>query len=569
MINFKEQIAEGLARETGLDAKELLYKIETPPDRKMGDYAFPTFTLAKTMRKNPAVIAQELKDKLSDVEGIREIAVAGPYLNFFIDTTALAENVLKAVLEEGDRFGSSDMGKGKTAIVEYSSPNIAKPFHIGHIRTTIIGDSIKRIYKHLGYNVEAINHLGDYGTQFGMMIEAYKLWGDDEIIEKNPIPELVKLYVRINQEAETNKELLDNSREWFRKLESGDEEAVALWQWFRDLSLDEFKRVYDMLDVEFDSYRGESYYSDLMLKAVDEIKEKGLLIEDQGAQIINLDKYNLPPAIIIKSDGSTIYLTRDIATAIFRKDTYDFYKNIYVVGSQQNLHFQQLKAILKEMGYDWADDCVHVPFGMVSLPEGTLSTRRGKVVYLEDVLNRATEKVDDILREREEKNGYTMENREELARQVGIGAVKFQELFNQRIKDYVFDWDRTLSFDGETGPYVQYTHARMHSLLEKGNFDPSKEVDVKALTLDDEKELLQQLYGFNQVIVDSHEKYEPYLVTRYITECAKTFNKYYTNTPILVEDEEVKNARLLLVYGVKNMIKIGLNLLGIEAPSKM
>lgn len=569
MINFKEQIAEGLARETGLDANELLYKIETPPDRKMGDYAFPTFMLAKTMRKNPAVIAQELKEKLSDVEGVREIAVAGPYLNFFIDTTALAENVLKAVLEEGDRFGSSDIGKGKTTIVEYSSPNIAKPFHIGHIRTTIIGDSIKRIYKHLGYNVEAINHLGDYGTQFGMMIEAYKRWGDDDIIEKNPIPELVKLYVRINQEAETNKELLDNSREWFRKLESGDEEAVALWQWFRDLSLDEFKRVYDMLDVEFDSYRGESYYSDLMLKAVDEIKAKGLLVEDQGAQIINLDKYNLPPAIIIKSDGSTIYLTRDIATAIFRKDTYDFYKNIYVVGSQQNLHFQQLKAILKEMGYDWADDCVHVPFGMVSLPEGTLSTRRGKVVYLEDVLNRATEKVDDILREREEKNGYTMENREELARQVGIGAVKFQELFNQRIKDYVFDWDRTLSFDGETGPYVQYTHARMHSLLEKGAFDPAKSVDVKALTLDDEKELLQQLYGFNQVIVDSHEKYEPYLVTRYITECAKTFNKYYTNTPILVEDDDIKNARLLLVYGVKNMIKIGLNLLGIEAPNKM
>lgn len=569
MINFKEQIAEGLARETGLDANELLYKIETPPDRKMGDYAFPTFMLAKTMRKNPAVIAQELKEKLSDVEGVREIAVAGPYLNFFIDTTALAENVLKAVLEEGDRFGSSDIGKGKTTIVEYSSPNIAKPFHIGHIRTTIIGDSIKRIYKHLGYNVEAINHLGDYGTQFGMMIEAYKRWGDDDVIEKNPIPELVKLYVRINQEAETNKELLDNSREWFRKLESGDEEAVALWQWFRDLSLDEFKRVYDMLDVEFDSYRGESYYSDLMLKAVDEIKAKGLLVEDQGAQIINLDKYNLPPAIIIKSDGSTIYLTRDIATAIFRKDTYDFYKNIYVVGSQQNLHFQQLKAILKEMGYDWADDCIHVPFGMVSLPEGTLSTRRGKVVYLEDVLNRATEKVDDILREREEKNGYTMENREELARQVGIGAVKFQELFNQRIKDYVFDWDRTLSFDGETGPYVQYTHARMHSLLEKGAFDPAKSVDVKALTLYDEKELLQQLYGFNQVIVDSHEKYEPYLVTRYITECAKTFNKYYTNTPILVEDDDIKNARLLLVYGVKNMIKIGLNLLGIEAPNKM
>lgn len=569
MIDFKEQIAEGLARETGLEKNELLLKIETPPDKKMGDYAFPTFTLAKTMRKNPAIIAQELKEKLEGMEGIEEIVVAGPYLNFFIDTKTLAENVLKAVVEEGDRFGASNLGEGKTVIVEYSSPNIAKPFHIGHIRTTIIGDSIKRIYKHLGYKVEAINHLGDYGTQFGMMIEAYKRWGDDEVIEKNAIPELVKLYVRINKEAEEDQELLDNSREWFRKLESGDEEAVSLWQWFRDLSLKEFERVYDMLDVEFDSFRGESYYSELMMKAVDEIKEKGLLVEDQGAQIINLDKYNLPPSIIIKSDGSTIYLTRDIATAIFRKEHYDFYKNIYVVGSQQNLHFQQLKAILKEMGYDWADDCIHVPFGMVSLPEGTLSTRKGKVVYLEDVLNRAVDKVEDILQEREETSGMKMDNRDELAHQVGIGAVKFQELFNQRIKDYVFDWDRTLSFDGETGPYVQYTHARMNSLLEKGGFDVDQPVDASLLTSKEEKELLQKLYGFNQVIVDSHEKYEPYFVTRYITDCAKIFNKYYTNTPILVDDDALKQARLLLVYGVKNMIRIGLDLLGIEAPDKM
>ncbi|MDD7362523.1 MAG: arginine--tRNA ligase [Peptoniphilus sp.] len=569
MINFKENIARGLARETGLDADELMRKIETPPDHKMGDYAFPTFMLAKTMRKNPKAIAEELKDALADVEGMSKVVAQGPYLNFFVDSTALAKSVLDAVVEQGENFGSSDIGEGKNVVIEYSSPNIAKPFHIGHIRTTIIGDALKRIYRHLGYNVEAVNHLGDYGTQFGMMIEAYKLWGDDELINQNPIPELVKLYVKINKEAEENKELIDKSREWFSKLEKGDEEAVSLWQWFRDVSLKEFKRVYDLLDIEFDSYRGESYYGELMVEAVEEIKSKGLLVEDKGAQIINLDEYDLPPAIIIKSDGSTIYLTRDIATAIFRKNEYDFYKNIYVVGSQQILHFQQMKAILKLMGYDWADDCVHIPFGMVSLPEGTMSTRKGKVVYLEDVLNRAIDKVDVILKEREEKNGSKMDNRETLARQVGIGAVKFQELFNQRIKDYVFDWDRTLSFEGETGPYVQYTHARMNSLLQKGGFDPARPVDVSKLEKEEEKELLQMLYGFNQIIVDSHEKCEPYFITRYITESAKIFNKYYANTPILVEDEAVKEARLLLVYGVKNMIRIGLNLLGIQAPDKM
>lgn len=569
MIDFKQNIADALAEETGLEVEDLSLKIETPPDRKMGDYAFPTFSLAKTMRKNPALIAEELKETLSSVEGIEKVVAQGPYLNFFTDGAALAQSVLEAVLEQREKFGASSIGDGKTVVIEYSSPNIAKPFHIGHIRTTIIGDALKRIYRHLGYDVEAVNHLGDYGTQFGMMIEAYKRWGDDEVIAKNPIPELVKLYVRINKEAEEDKELLDRSREWFRKLEAGDEEAISLWQWFRDLSLEEFKRVYDMLDIEFDSYRGESYYADLMVEAVKDIKEKGLLVEDDGAQIINLDQFNLPPSIIIKSDGSTIYLTRDIATAIFRKKKYDFYKNLYVVGSQQNLHFQQMKAILTLMGHTWAEDCIHIPFGMVSLPEGTLSTRKGKVVYLEDVLNRAVEKVDAILEAREEKMGKTMENRDELARQVGIGAVKFQELFNQRIKDYVFDWDRTLSFEGETGPYVQYTHARMNSLLEKGHFDLTRSVDGAKLDREEERELLQMLYGFNQIIVDSHEKNEPYLITRYITESAKVFNKYYANTPILVDDEELKATRLLLVYGVKNMIRIGLNLLGIEAPEKM
>lgn len=569
MIDFKKNIVDALAENTGLEAVEVAQKIEIPPDRSMGDYAFPAFSLAKVMRKNPKAIAEELAQKLEGLEGVERIQVAGPYLNFFVDGKALAATTLQAVREEGEDFSKSDLGKGKTVVIDYSSPNIAKPFHIGHIRTTVIGDSIKRIYRHLGYTVEAVNHLGDYGTQFGMMIEAYKLWGDRNVIEANPIPELVKLYVRINAEAKDEPELLDRSREWFRKLENGDPEAVSLWEWFREVSLEEFKRVYEMLDIDFDSYRGESFYTDLMPATVKEMEETGVLVEDKGAKIVDLESYGLPPAIIVKSDGSTIYITRDITTAIFRKQEYDFYKNLYVVGSQQILHFQQMKAILDKMGKDWAKDCVHIPFGMVGLKEGTLSTRKGNVVYLEDVLNRAVSKVDEILKEREEKIGAPMENRETLARQVGIGAVKFQELFNQRIKDYTFDWDRTLSFEGETGPYVQYTHARMNSLLKKGDFKIDAAVDTDLLKEEEERELLQKLYGFRQVIVDSHEKCEPYLITRYIVDCAKTFNKYYTNTPILVEDEVLRNTRSLLIYGTKNMIRIGLGLLGIQAPDAM
>lgn len=570
MIDYKEIIARAIhGYIPELEEGQVLSLIEIPPDSKMGDYAFPTFSLAKIMRKSPQIIAQELKEGLGSLEGFEELRVVGPYLNFFLDKKSLADMVLKKIVDKKEELGRVDIGGGRPVIVEYSSPNIAKPFHIGHIRTTVIGDSLKRIYKFLGFDVVSINHLGDYGTQFGMMIQAYKLWGDREVIEKDPIRELVKLYVKINQEAETDQELLDQSRDWFRRLEAKDPEAVELWQWFREVSLEEFQRVYKMLDIEFDSYRGESFYSDLMPDVVKEMEEKGVLVESQGAKIVDLKSYGIPSAIIIKRDGSTIYLTRDVTAAKFRKETYNFYKNIYVVGSQQILHFQQLKAILDKMGHEWSKDCIHVPFGMVSLEDGTLSTRRGKVLYLEDVLNKAVERVDTILENREKEQGRVMENRTELAQQVGIGAVKFQELFNQRIKDYVFDWDKTLSFEGETGPYVQYTHARINSLLKRGNFSLDSKVAPEKLSVEEESRLLQLIYGFSDVIVDSQEKNEPYFITRYIVEVAKTFNKYYNSSTILTEDKELTNTKLLLCYGVKNLLSTGLGLLGIQAPEKM
>lgn len=570
MIDFKNLIVDTLNEEIEeIEQAEIERLIEIPPNYDMGDYAFPTFALAKIYRKNPAEIAKELKECFKNIEGFEKIEVKGPYLNFFIDKKILTKSIFNEINQKGEDYGKVDYGKGRTVCVEYSSPNIAKPFHIGHIRSTVIGDSLKRIYDFLGYKTVSLNHLGDYGTQFGMMIEAYKLWGDDEVIEKDPIPELVKLYVRINQEAEENKELLDKSREWFKRLENKEEEAVQLWQWFRDVSLKEFKRVYDMLDIQFDSYKGESFYSDLMPSVVEKMKKENILVESEGALIVELDEYDLPPAIIIKSDGSTIYITRDLAQVIYRKETYDFYKSLYVVGSQQILHFKQLFAILDKMGYDWAFDCIHVPFGMVSLEDGTLSTRRGKVIYLEDVLNRATERVEDILIEREKKQGKTLDNRKELAQQVGIGAVKFQELFNQRIKDYVFDWDKTLSFDGETGPYVQYTHARINSLLVKGKFNKSKEVDVNYLQSDEEIDILRNLYSFTEIVIEAHKKNEPYLITRYIVELAQNFNKYYNSTQIITEDSESTKAKLFLAYAVKIVLKQGLSLLGIHAPEKM
>ena len=481
----------------------------------------------------------------------------------------MTEEILEETVNKKEDFGKSEIGKGKNIVIDYSSTNIAKPFHIGHIRSTVIGDSLKRIYNFLGYKTVAVNHLGDYGTQFGMLIYAYKTWGNKEKVENDPIPELLKLYVKVNEVAENDAEVKEECRYWFKELENKNEEAVEIWQWFKEVSLKEFNRVYDMLDIHFDSYNGESFYSDMLPGVIKEIRDKNLLEESQGAEIINLEKYDLPPAIIVKSDGTSIYLTRDIAAAKYRHENYKPYKNIYVVGSQQSLHFNQLKSALKKAGYDWYDEIVHVPFGMVSLEDGTLSTRKGKVVYLEDVLNKATDKVREILDAREEEQGQKIENKEELAQTVGIGAIKFQELFNGRIKDYTFNWDKTLSFEGETGPYVQYVHARICSLLKKGDFDINNEIDPSLLTEESEINIIRSLYNFTDVVVDACEKYEPYFITRYTVELAKNFNKFYNQTQILVEDEKLKNTRLMLCYAVKNVIASGLNLLGIKAPEKM
>jgi arginyl-tRNA synthetase len=450
-------------------------------------------------------------------------------------------------------------------IVEFSSPNIAKPFHIGHIRTTVIGNAINNIYDFMGFNTIAINHLGDYGTQFGMLISAYKKWGNRDTIEKNPIKELLKLYIRFNKEAEEKPELNDEAREWFKKLEQGDEEAKSLWQWFKDVSLKEFNRVYEMLNIKFDSYAGESFYSDKMERVINELEEKNLLKKSEGAEIVDLEEYDMPSPLIKKSDGSTLYITRDIAASIYRKEKYDFYKNIYVVASQQNLHFQQWIKIVELMGYDWAKDCIHVPFGMVSLEEGTLSTRKGRVVFLEDVLTKAVEKTKEIIEER----NPDLENKDEVAKKVGVGAVVFQELYNNRIKDYTFSWNKTLSFEGETGPYVQYTYARTCSIINKAKIDIDDKVDYTLLKEDIEFEITKALYDFSNVIEDAMFKYEPFYITRYIVDLAQKYNRFYNKCPILKEEEELKKARLLITLGVNKVIKTGLNLLGIETPEKM
>ena len=569
MIDFKQEIAKILADKIeSLTEEDILAQIEIPPSYEMGDYAFPVFSLAKIFRKNPNMIAEEIASSI-DSKYFEKVESKGAYINFFTNKEALSKTVIEEIFKEKENYGKSKMGKDKTIIVEYSSPNIAKPFHIGHIRTTIIGDSLKKIHKFLGYNVVSINHLGDYGTQFGMLIYAIKNWGNIEEIEKNPIPELLKLYVRVNKEAEENEEIKDECRHYFASLEKGDEEAVKIWKWIREISLKEFKVVYDLLGIEFDSYNGESFYSDKMQKQVDRMEELGILKDSEGAKIVDLEKYNLPPALIIKSDGSTIYITRDIAAAEYRHETYHPEKNIYVVATEQNLHFKQLKAVLEEMQYEWYDEVTHVAFGMINLADGKLSTRQGRVVYLIDVLNKAIEKIMEILDEREKTSGVKIENKEELAKQVGIGAIKFQELFNQRIKDYTFDWDKTLSFEGESGPYVQYAHARICSLLNKGNFDINSEIDPTLLNNEMEINILRNLYKFTEVVKDAAEKYEPFFISRYVVELAKDFNKYYNQVTINVEDEKLKNTRLMLCYSVKNVISEGLSLLGIEAPEKM
>ena len=570
MINYTEKIAELLAPHIeGLEAAEIREMIETPADSSMGDYALPCFKLARVLRKAPPMIAKGIAEAIADDPMFAKVEQVNAYVNMFLAREAFAGEVVSEVNEKDADYGRSDLGENRKVIVEYSSPNIAKPFHIGHIRSTVIGSSIANIYDFLGYDVFRINHLGDYGTQFGKMIVAYRRWGNREDVINEPIKTLLEYYKKFHIEAEKDPSLEEEARATFTKLEHGEKEEVELWQWFRDESLKEFNRVYDMLGISFDSYNGESFYSDKMPRFVKELEDKGLLEEDDGAQIVRLDDYNLPVALITKSDGSTLYITRDIAAAVYRKETYDFYKNIYVVASQQNLHFQQWIQILEMMGYEWARDCVHVPFGLVSMEEGTMSTREGRVIFLEDVLNRAVDQTREIIKE---KNVNT-ENIEETAAAVGIGAVIFNELSNYRIKDYVFSWEHVLNFEGETGPYVQYTHARACSILRnageeivakaKAGFDPSY------ITGDSAHELITLLYELPAVIAEAGEKYEPSIVTRHIVDIAQAYNRFYHDEHILVENEDEKVAKVALVMAARAAIRNGLALLGMKAPEKM
>lgn len=566
MQDFKVAVATCLKEHIEeLTLEEITALIEVPPNKDMGDFAFPCFKLAKVFRKAPNMIAAELSEKIEAKGVISNVTPLGGYINFFVNKSQLAETVIKDVLTKKEKYGHSDLGKDKTIVIDFSSPNIAKPFHIGHIRTTVIGNALYKIYDSQGYNTVRINHLGDYGTQFGKLIVAFKLWGNKEAVEANPIPELLKLYIQFHDEAERHPEMEDEARAWFTKLENGDKEAKELWQWFRDESLKEFARVYDLLDIEFDSYNGESFYSDKMDRVIDIIKDKGLLQESQGTNIVDLEEYNMPPALITKNDGSTLYMTRDLAAALYRKENYDFEKCIYVVGSQQSLHFQQLFKVLELVGFEWAKDMVHVPFGMVALEEGTMSTRKGRVVFLEDVLKQAIEKTKETMLA---KNPNAL-NVYEIAKQVGVGAVVFQELSNSRIKDYTFSWSRTLSFEGETGPYVQYTHARCCAVLRKAEEEVTTDINYELLNDVDSAEVLKVIASFNKTILNAMRKNEPHIITRFVLDLAQAFNKFYHDNSILVEDAELRKARLALVCATRQALENGLKLLGMQAPERM
>lgn len=564
-MDARTDIAKAIAAITDIDEAELSSYIEIPPDRSMGDYAFPCFRLAKAMRKAPPAIAEELRAGITLPSSITKAEVKGGYLNFFEDRAGAASATIKRVLAEGENYGHSDEGSGKNVCVEFSSINIAKPFHIGHLPSTAIGNSLNRIYKALGYNTIAINHLGDWGTQFGKMIVAYKKWGGGRPIEESTVRELVKLYVRFHEEAETDESLNDEARAWFRKIEQGDSEAVDLWQRMKTLTLKEVGEVYKLLGVEFDSYAGESFYEDKMQAVIDELDAKGLLKTDKGAKIVDLSEYNMPPCIIVKSDGATLYATRDLAAAIYRKKTYDFVKSVYVVAYQQNLHFQQFFKVLELMGYDWVKDCVHVNFGMVSMEEGTLSTRHGNVVYLEDVLNASIEKTLEIIKEK----SPDLEDKEAAARAVGVGAVVWGILYNSRIKDTSFSWKKMLNFDGETGPYAQYTHARCCSVLRKAGGYDEADIDCTLLSGEAETALVKAIAAFPDTVKAAAEKYEPYLIARAAIEICSRFNKFYYDCRIMDDDMHIRNARLALTDAARICIKNALYLVGLEAPERM
>lgn len=566
-MNFKEYVIDKLTEVTGLEREVISGAVETPPEEKLGDLAFPCFPLAKVMRKAPPIIAQEVAQKFDGDTVLDRCEAVGGYVNFFFNRSEFISDTIAAVRSAGENWGNSDIGNGKVALVEYSSPNIAKPFHIGHLFSTAVGNSLARIYKHLGYDVQSLNHLGDWGTQFGKLIYAYKAWGDKALVEKDPINSLLDIYVRFHKEAEENPALEDEARGYFKKLEDGDAETTELWSYFREQSLVEFKRVYDMLGVKFDSYNGEAFYSDKMQEVVDILREKGLLVESQGAQVVDLSDLNMPPCIILKSDGATIYATRDIAAALYRHRTYNFDKNIYVVGTPQALHFKQIFAVMERAGWEWSKNCTHVGFGLVKLPGKSMSTRHGDVVFLEDVLNESIEKTKAII----EQNGTKVDDIDEVSQKIGIGAILYTFLKNSREKDIVFAWDTMLDFDGESAPYCQYSYARGKSILRRAEGIDFADADFAKATSDEEYRLTKQLNAFGDAVKSAAEKNEPFYINRYVTNLAKDFNKFYNANPILKSDvpEDVKKARLAIVEATCSVIKTALYLLGIETVESM
>ena len=562
-MNHKELIASELAKVIeGLDQETILNLLEQPKSSDLGDIAFPAFSLAKIERKAPQAIAADIAEKI-DASHFEKVVATGPYVNFFLDKSQISDQVIKSVIEAGADYGQQEEGHGGNITIDLSSPNIAKPFSVGHLRSTVIGDALSNIFRKMGYNTIKINHLGDWGKQFGLLMVAYKKWGSKEAVEANPIDELLKLYVRINAEIENDPALDEEGRLWFKKLEDGDPEATELWQWFRDESLVEFNRIYKLLGVEFDSLNGEAFYNDKMDEAVQILEEKGLLKESKGASIVELDDVNLPPAMIKKSDGATLYITRDIATAIYRARTYNFVKNIYAVGQEQSNHFRQLKAVLKKMGFDWSDDMIHVDFGLVTKNRQKLSTRKGNIILLEPTLQEAISRAKAQI---EEKNPE-LENKEEVAHAVGVGAVKFYDLKTDRRNGYDFDLEAMVSFEGETGPYVQYAYARIQSILRKANFTPSADATY-SLSDPESWEIIKLLQDFSRVVKRAAENYDPSLIAKYAINLAQAFNKYYAHTRILDESPE-RDSRLALSYSTAVVLKEALRLLGVEAPEKM
>jgi len=569
MLNFKNEIAKSIAKVTNLEVNELESYIEIPPNSDLGDYAFPCFKLAKSLRKAPPMIANEIKEKIKIDENIIEkIEIVGGYLNIYINKETLVKNVLKEIAEKKEKYGASTIGEGKNVVIDYSAPNIAKPFHIGHLRSTVIGGALYKIYNHLGYNSVGINYLGDWGLQFGKVMAGYDMWKDEYDFTQNEIQSILKIYIRFNQEEKENPELTEKAREYFKRLENGEAKVVETWQWIRKISLENYEKTYKLLNSKFDSYNGESYYNDKMDAVVDELKEKNLLKPSEGAQVVNLEEYDMPPCIIITSAGTTIYATRDLASLKDRINKYDFEKAIYVVGNEQRLHFKQVFKVLELMGYEkYASRCEHIPFGLVVDKDGEkIGSRKGNSVFLEDILNEAIDKVRNIINEKNPE----LEDKEEIARKVGVGAIIFNDLSNSRIKDEIFDWDMLLNFQGETGPYMQYIYVRTNSLINKAGYTPNiKDIKFKKLSEKEAIEVVKLLYSFNDILLNAADKNEPSILARYLINLAQAFSSFYNEYKIITEDKEVQDARLFLTYSVGNVLKIGAELLGMEMPNKM